>query len=199
MSQDFRSKLRRNVQQWTNRERVTQKRGVFKNLSYNPTGYRLDKKQPLKQRGCMLVNSRDLTATLGKRRTVIEDTVPLGPQQEDPVLGYTLAISGGKLCLAPRFGGSYMRNLRFLQGNRGSCRQLKYVAHFISDYGITVRLYRKLSLAAMLVISGRANAAMRLYRSVANRCGYLRHKLMSKHASLSGGHPSESSSHSSDW
>jgi len=197
-SRDLNSKLRRNVQQWKNHEKVTQRRGVFKNLTYNPTGYRLDRKQPLKQRGCMLVNSHNLTATLGKRRTVIEEAVPLGPQEMDPILGYALTISGGKLCLVPRMGGAYMKNLKFLQGNQKSCRHLKYVAHFISDYGITVRLYKKLSLAAMLVTIGKANRAMRLYRSVANRCGYLRHK-WTEHAILSEGHLSGNSSYSSDW
>lgn len=190
--------LRRNVRQWKNRERVTQRRGVFKNLGYNPTGYRLDRREPLKQRGCLLVNPKTLTARLGKRRTVKEDTVPLGPQQLDPVLGYVLTISGGKLCLQARMGRSYQMNLRFLQGNRKSCRQLKFIAYFITDYGITVRLYRKLSLAARLVVNGKANAAMRLYRSVANRCGYLRHK-WTEHAIMSEGHLSGNSSSSSDW
>lgn len=196
-SRDYNSVLRRNVEDWVNHRRVTQRRGIFKNLKYNPTGCTIDRKQPLKQRGCLLVDS-SLRAIVGKRRTRIPGVLELGPQEPSEEFEYCLAISGGKLKLAKRRNGAYEKNLSFLQGGSRSCKQLKYVAHFICQYGITVRLYKKLSLAARLVWAGKPNPAMTIYRSVANRVGKLRH-LRSKHASLSESHLSESLSSFSDW
>lgn len=197
-SRDHQSVIRRNVDDWVNRRPVTGRRGIFKNLKYNPTGCTIDRKQPLKQRGCLLVDSTSLRATLGKRRTRIPDTVEVGPQEPSLEYDYALSISGGRLVLARRRKGAYEKNLAFLQGGSRSCKQLKYVAHFICQYGITVRLFKKLSLAARLVWAGKPNPAMTIYRSVANRVGKLRHE-RSKHASLSESHLSGSLSSYSDW
>jgi hypothetical protein len=191
--------LSRHVEQWKDGLRVTSRRGVFKNLQYNPCGYTIKRKQPLKQTGCLLVDRHSLRANLGKRRAIFPDAVDLGPQEEEPNSNFALVISKGKLKLNnySKPHKAYQKNLSFLHGGKRSCKQLKYVARFICDYGITVRLYRKLSLAALLVTAGKANAALRLYRSVANRCGQLRHR--TEHA-FDVREPSLSDSSScSDW
>jgi hypothetical protein len=199
-ARDYDSLLRRNVEQWKNHQHVESRRGVFKNLSCNRNGYTINRKEPLKQRGCLLVNRRTLRATLGKRRTVLPDTLELGPQAEDPVTTYSLAISGGKVCLRThicRPKRAYMKNLAFIQGGKKSSRHVKYVARFISDYGITVRLFRKLLLAATLVMKGKPNQAYALYRSVSNRCGHLRAN--AEHANYVREPSLSDSSHYSDW
>jgi hypothetical protein len=188
------------VEQWKNHERVSPRRGVFKNLSCNRNGYTINRKEPLKQRGCLLVNRRTLRATLGKRRTILPETLELGPQPEDPVYTYSLAISGGRVCLQTHMckpKKAYMKNLTFLQGGKKSSNHIKFVARFISDYGITVRLFRKLLLAATLVMKGKPNQAYALYRSVSNRCGHIRAK--AEHANYVREPSLSDSSQYSDW
>jgi hypothetical protein len=199
-SRNLNSKLHRNAKLWENRDPVEQKRGLFKNLTYNPCGYTIKRKEPLKQRGCLLVNRHSLRASIGKRRSSVPESLDLGPQEEGPTNNYAFVISDGRLKLKNyecKPAKAYNKNLAFLQGGRKSCRQLKYVARFITDYGITKRLYRKLSLAAMLVIKGKANAASQIYRSVANRCGQLRYK--AEHALFVREPSLSDSSLDSDW
>lgn len=200
-SRDLNSKLRRNAEQWVNGSRVRSRRGIFKNLGYNPCGCNISKTEPLKLRGCLLVDRHGIRANIGKRRAKIPDCVEVGPQAWDLNNGYALVISEGKLKLKNysfQPARAVKKNLAFLQGGKRSCKQLKFVAHFITEYGITLRLYRKLALAATLVRAGKPNAAFSLYRSVANRCGQLRSK-KAKHAIYVQEPSFSDSSQSSDW
>jgi len=176
-SRELNSRLRENVAQWKNRQRVRKRRGPFKNLRYNPCGFTIDKEQPLKQRGCLLVDRTSLRATLGKRRSQVGSAHDVRLHPQDAVDSYCLAISDGRLVIQSGKARAYEKNLAFLQGSKRSCRQLKYVAYFICDFGITVRLYRKLALAATLVRAGKPNSAYKLYRHIAARCWFLRQRL----------------------
>jgi hypothetical protein len=168
----FSSKVRSNAEQWKRGERVTQKRGLFKSVRNNPCGISISKREPLKQRGCLLVDRASLTAKLGKRRSAVQGETDWGFREESHVK-YCLAISRGKLCLQEcrNPAQAYMKNLRFLQGGRRSCKQLKFIAHLITDIGITLRLYRKLSYAATLLYAGAPAKAHKVYKSVATQVG----------------------------
>lgn len=48
---------------------------------------------------------------------------------------------------------------------------MKFLAHVITDIGITVRIYRKLSFAAVLLQAGAPGRAYRVYKSVATQVG----------------------------
>lgn len=188
--------LRENARKWRDHETVTCRRGVFKNLGYNPCGYTIDRHQPLKYRGCLNVNPKTLRAHLGKRRTVDPTVQDLEPKRSQDSF-YYFCISSGKLGLKPsdNYRRAFSKNLSFLGGGKKSCKQLKYVVHFITENGITVRLYRKLSLALLLVMCGKPGRAHKIYRSVSNRCGTLRNRSMRnvQEPSLSD------SSYYSDW
>jgi hypothetical protein len=148
----------------------------------------------------MLVDSKTLKARLGKRRSRVENTIDVGPAEKSEDHYYSLSISEGRLKLQLRKSkfSAFKKNLAFLQGGPKSCRQLRYVAYFICDHGITLRLYRKLALAGMLVHKGKSNEAFRIVRSVANRCGYLRHK-WGEHAIIVQEPSLSDSSQYSDW
>lgn len=199
-SRDLDSQLHRNVEQWKSRDRVCRRRGVFKNLGYNPCGYTINKKEPLKLTGSLLVDRRTLRATIGKRRTKVPGAEEIGPREgieyED---GFALVISEGKLMLKNYHNPAkaYAKNLAFLQGGRKSCGQLKYIASFIVENGITARLYKKVALANLLVRCGKPNPAYRLLRSVSNRCGQLCRK--TEHASFVREPSLSDSSSWSDW
>jgi len=166
------SRVRRNAEQWKKGKRVVQKRGLFKNIRNNPCGISISKLEPLKQRGCLLVDRASLTAKLGKRRSAVQGETNWGFREKSHVK-YCLAISRGKLCLQEcrKPAQAYNKNLRFLQGGGRSCKQLKFIAHVISDIGITLRLYRKLSYAAVLLYAGAPGKAYKVYKSVATQVG----------------------------
>lgn len=196
--------LYRNVEQWRSRSRVRHRRGVFKNLGYNPCGYQIHKSEPLKQTGSLLVDRRTLRATIGKRRTKVPGAVPFGPKKYSGVEyenSYALVISEGKLMMKDYHGlhgKALAKNLAFFQGGIRSCKQLKSIAAFIVEFGITARLYKKVALACLLTRLGKPNPAHRLLRSVADRCGNLRRKL-TEHA-IQVWEPSlYDSSSDSDW
>jgi hypothetical protein len=199
-ARELNSKLQNNVEQWKNFQRVTSRRGVFKNLGCNRTGYTIDRKQPLKQRGCLLVDPKTLNARLGKRRSRLGNTIELGPAPKLQDKYYCLSISDSRLKLQVRnsLRAAYEKNLSFLQGGKKSCKHLKYIAYFICEFGITLRLYRKLSLAAKLVFAGKPNRAFQIIRSVAGRCGNLRHK-WAEHAIIEREPSLSDSSQYSDW
>lgn len=168
----FSPDVRRNADQWKRGERVTRKRGLFKNVGNNPCGVLISRREPLKQRGCLLVDRTSLTAKLGKRRSVVQNIVQWGFREKSDTK-YCLAISQGKLCLqaCSSTARAFKKNLRFLQGGGRSCKQLKFIAHVITDVGITVRIYRKLSFAALLLQAGAPGKAYRVYKSVATQVG----------------------------
>lgn len=140
---------------------------------FNPTGIPLDKGDPLRQTGILLVRP-SLQAIVGKKSTKIPGAFDLGPVKEvdGPV---RIVISNRKVglvrCEDPE--RAFQQNLRFFRTGRTCCKQLKYVVRHITRHGTTRRDFMRLRFASHMQYIGKPAKAFQVIKALSQRIGCL--------------------------
>jgi hypothetical protein len=138
---------------------------------FNPTGIPLNKKDPLRQTGILLVRP-SLQAIVGKKSTSLRGAFELQPVKNGPV---RIVISDRKVrminCEDPE--KAFQSNLKFFRTGRTCCKQLKYVVRHITRHGTTRRDFMRLRYASHLQFIGRPARAFQVVKSLSQRIGCL--------------------------
>lgn len=144
---------------------------MARNRKFNPTGIPLNKGDPLRQTGILLVRP-SLQAIVGKKSTTVRGAFDLRPVSDGPV---RIVISDRKVrlvkCEDPE--KAFQSNLKFFRTGRTCCKQLKYVVWHITRHGTTRREFMRLRYASHLQYIGRPARAFQVVKSLSQRIGCL--------------------------